>query len=252
MDDKLQRGFIALSRDLIDSSLWQLPPDHLRVALYLLLKARHKSNNHTLPDGTKIRRGELVTSMLLIAENCSYYENRMIREMSRKKALNILNNLESIGFLERNSHRKGTHITLCNYDTYQTFGNYKLHEGETLGEHRGNTEGTQRATNNNANNANNENNVEDTFPALLAELEKDQSFKNAVAAVYASNGSFAPVPRFAIENSFKAYPDRSKWPEAVRGMAAKFAGVEMSFPNKSLQNWLAGKVETKAGETNFE
>jgi hypothetical protein len=141
MSDKFRRGFVALSRDLLDSSLWQLPPDHLRVALYLLLKARHGKKKISLTDGTKIGRGELVTSMLLIAENCSYYENRIIHEMSRKKALNIVNNLAKIGFLERNSHSKGTHITICNYDTYQDPDNYKSHAGGTLGEHWWNARG---------------------------------------------------------------------------------------------------------------
>ena len=147
MSDKCQTGFILLSRDLIESSLWQLPPDHLRVAVYLLLKARHKDRIHNLPDGTTVSRGQLVTSMLLIAENCSYYENRITREMSRKKVLNILQNLENIGFIKRNSHRKGTHITICNYDSYQDVDMYKLHKEETNRKQTGNKVETQRDTN---------------------------------------------------------------------------------------------------------
>ena len=152
MEDKCKRGFVFLSRDVFDSNLWQLPPDHFRVAVYLLSKARHKTKPHILPDGLKIGRGELVTSMALIAENCSYYENRMVREMSRKKALNILETLEKIGFLKRNSHSKGTHIIICNYGLYQDADNYKSHIDETVKEHRGNSEGTVRDTNKKGNN----------------------------------------------------------------------------------------------------
>lgn len=161
---KYDSGYVMLSRELLDSSLWNLPPEHLRIAIYLLLKARHSKRTHNLPDGTTVGRGELVTSMLNIAENCSFYENRTTRELSRKKVLNILLDLENIGFINRNSHRKGTHISICNYDTYQDSGNYKSHSIETERKQSGNTEGTQRDTNNNVNNGNNENNEKKESP----------------------------------------------------------------------------------------
>ena len=131
MTDRFQRGYIILSRDLFDSSLWQLPPDHFRVAVYLLSKARHKNTPHKFPDGTTVCRGELVTSMLLIAENCSYHENRMMREMSRQKASRIVKTLENIGFLTHNSDKVGTHITICNYETYQNPTTYNLDSSVT-------------------------------------------------------------------------------------------------------------------------
>ena len=159
MNEYFSLGYVILSRNVFDSNLWQLPPDHFRVAIYLITKARHKTKPHKLPDGLIISRGELVTSMSAIAENCSYYENRTVREMSRKKVLNILQNLENIGFLIRNSHRLGTHIKLCNYESYQNPESYKSHTKETLEEHEGNTEGTRRDTNNKVNNENNEKKV---------------------------------------------------------------------------------------------
>jgi len=171
MSEAFHKGYFLLSRSLFDSNLWQLPPDHLRVAIYLLGKARHSTKPHTLPDGLTIRRGELVTSMTFISENCSYYENRMVREMSRKKALNILENLEKIGFLKRNSHSKGTHISICNYDTYQCTDNYNPHKGETVREQSGNSEGTLRDTNKNDNNEKNAKKV-----SLSAEESADREW----------------------------------------------------------------------------
>jgi hypothetical protein len=85
--------------------------------------------------------------------------------------------------------------------------------------------------------------VEDTFRVCMENLKNDSSFENAIKAVYASNDSFRTVGRMHIENSFKTQPDRLRWHPAIEGMAAKYAGVKMQFPNKTLQNWLAGKPE---------
>jgi len=165
MNEKFKRGFIALSRDLMDSGLWVLPPDHLRVAIWLLLMARHKTTPVRLPDGGTIGRGELATSMSSIAENCSYYENRSHHQMSRKKALKIIETLEEIGFLRRNSHSMGTHITICNYDTYQQLNNYNSHSCETVREHGGNTVGTRWDTYNKGNKGDNGENGKNEKPS---------------------------------------------------------------------------------------
>jgi len=256
MSDKLQRGYALLSRDTLDSSLWMLPPGHFRVAAYLILRARHSSRKHSLPDGTTVSRGELVTSMSLIAENCAYYENRSMREYSRKKILNILSDLDGIGFLKRNSHRKGTHISICNYDIYQRPDSYNSHKEETNGEHRGNTDGTlgeqSGYTNKKGNKAKKGIKEEgESFPALIAKIDcENPSIADAIAAVYASNDSFASVQGFHVANSLQAQPDRSKWYEAISGMSAKFAGVEMDNPNQTLKNWMVGKRETKINWSN--
>lgn len=253
MNDKLLKGFVLFSRDTIDSSLWQLPPDHFRVACYLLIKARYNKRIHTLPDGTTVGRGQLVTSMILIAENCSYYENRTTREYSRKKVLNILNDLEKIGFIKRNSHRKGTHITICNYDRYQVADNYNSHTGETLGEHRGNTDGTLRNTNKHDKNVKKDKNEEvDSFPVCLSALKAEQSIANAVSAVYASHDDFAGVARFHIENVFATYTDRDLWAGAIAGMARKFAGVGMTHPTRHLENWLKYESQGPSGKVCLE
>ena len=91
------------------------------------------------------------------------------------------------------------------------------------------------------------------FPTLIAALEKEQTIENAVEAVYAAHDDFLPVNRMHIENAFKAHPDRSKWAEAVSGMAAKYAGVKIALPQtpmNALNNWLDGK-RAKHGERNI-
>ena len=82
------------------------------------------------------------------------------------------------------------------------------------------------------------------YSDCIKRLREDQTIKNAVEAVYASHEDFENVTIMHIENSFKAVPDKTRWAEAVEGMAKKFAGVKMSYPMVHLENWLAGKPES--------
>jgi hypothetical protein len=66
----------------------------------------------------------------------------------------------------------------------------------------------------------------------------------AVNCVYLSNESFKGVHRMHIEQSLFGQPDRAKWHDAILGLASKYAGVKIEFPNRTLQNWLKGKHPT--------
>lgn len=136
-------GYVLLSRMLPECSLWQLSPHHTRVSVYLLLSARHKKKTINLPTGDQIKRGDLVTSLSIIADNCSYFENRKLRTWSRRKVAEMLDDLDEIGFLKHNSNRSGTHISICNYGTYQDPDKYNSNTGTTQEQHENNTEGTQ-------------------------------------------------------------------------------------------------------------
>ena len=59
------RGYILLSRRLIESEIWDKPPMYLKVWIYILTKARHKANQ-------KFSRGELLISIPEIQEACSH------------------------------------------------------------------------------------------------------------------------------------------------------------------------------------
>jgi hypothetical protein len=48
-----------------------------------------------------------------------------------------------------------------------------------------------------------------------------------------------------LENSLRDQPDKNRWHPAITGMAAAYAGAELPRPNKTLQNWLAGKPDEK-------
>lgn len=145
---KIEGGFVVLARILFEKSLWQLSPDHTRLAFYLLCRARSKHEPVRLPKGDTVARGQLVTSLAGLAEGCSYFDNRMQREWSRKKVSRLLSDLKEISFIAVKSHSKGTLITICNYGEYQDIDNYKSHSEETVRKHRGNSEEHQQEVNN--------------------------------------------------------------------------------------------------------
>jgi len=86
------------------------------------------------------------------------------------------------------------------------------------------------------------------FPHLLKALADDPTPQNAIAAIREAHPAFSGVPEFQLTNSLAGQPDRSKWAEAISGMAAKFAGANLPTPNQTLQNWLAGKPSAASNQ----
>lgn len=108
--------WVKLYRKLLDSSLWSLSPDALRLAIYILLQARNSDTS--TPFGT-IGRGQLLTSLNHLSDGCSWFENRMIRRWSRQTTKRLLDKLVADGFCSYKSDTCGTLITVTNYETYQ-------------------------------------------------------------------------------------------------------------------------------------
>lgn len=134
--DKIDGGYVVLARAVIDSQLWQCGPDVSRVALYLLLRARYKYDQKKYP-GFSVSRGDVLTSLSAISDDCSWFENRMVRKWSRGKVGRILDTLEKIGFCSRISDTYGTHLNICKYDIYQDLSKYKSDSnGTTPEQHR--------------------------------------------------------------------------------------------------------------------
>ena len=67
----------------------------------------------------------------------------------------MLDFLQNEGYIIKISDTYGTHINICNYDTYQTPDTYRADTGETQVQRLCNGSATQVRTNNNDNNDNN-------------------------------------------------------------------------------------------------
>lgn len=114
----LKIGWIALYRVMMDSPVWRADPHILKLFIYLLFKARHSREPKRYP-GFEVKRGELVTSLAIIAEENEYMQNGAVKQWSRQKVMRMLDALEASGNIERLSDTYGTHINVCNYASYQ-------------------------------------------------------------------------------------------------------------------------------------
>jgi len=125
----MEKGFIVLSRAIFDSAIWRDNPHVLKLFIYLLGVARYKKTPKKYPH-FEVNRGEILTSLNDISEDNEYFENK-IKKWSRSKVSRMLQVLEEQGYITKLSDTYGTHLSICNYDHYQTLGNYVSNSDET-------------------------------------------------------------------------------------------------------------------------
>ena len=146
--DTINRGYVILARAMEDSQLWQLGPDCLRVAIWLLMRARFDREPKKFP-GFEVGRGEVLTSLAQVAEECAWIENRREVRFCRSKVKRVFDKLTSIGFMVDLRNSSGTHVKLCNYGRYQCPENYLRNSSETTAEQlRNSSETTAELYNN--------------------------------------------------------------------------------------------------------
>jgi len=142
-------GWVQLHRSIEDHWIYDNPL-YLKAWICILLNVNHESKKVTIDNELfECRRGESLRSM-------QTWVRLFGKNWTRKKVSTFFKLLEDDAMVKYKGLRKTSHLTVCNYDTYQSKGNTEV----TQKEQRSNTEGTQKHTNNNDNNYNNENNEE--------------------------------------------------------------------------------------------
>jgi len=151
-----QLTYFILSRSIFDSPIWGDNPHVLKIFLYLVGTARHDKKPKRYPKVT-IKRGELVTSLKKIADDNSYMKNNVVKTLSRQRLLRILILLSEQNYIKRISDTYGTHISICNYDAYQSPASYKADTGVQVAYTPRTPPVHVPYINNNGNNVNNDN-----------------------------------------------------------------------------------------------
>jgi len=100
------KGWIKLHRQFLEWE-WYDEPNCTRVFLHCLLKANHKDKRYR---GDVIKRGTFVTSLEVLSHELN---------ITTQQLRTVFKKLESTGEINRQSNRRGTVVTVCNYDTYQ-------------------------------------------------------------------------------------------------------------------------------------
>lgn len=133
-------GWISLYRKFIDWE-WYTDANTMRVFIHLLLLANHQDNNWR---GKEIKRGQLITSIKHLSGDL---------KLTPKQIRLSLEKLKSTQEIATQGTNQYTVITIEKYGLYQI----DLEKKASQTANQGQTEGKQRATNNNDNNDNNEN-----------------------------------------------------------------------------------------------
>lgn len=123
-------GCFLLARMIFESAIWKDDPHVLKLFIYLIGNARYNSKSKKYSH-FEIKRGELVTSLTKISEENEYYQNGTIKSWGRMKISRMLDILEKQGYIKRLCDTYGTHISICNYDTYQDLNSYKCDTDDT-------------------------------------------------------------------------------------------------------------------------
>jgi len=150
------RGFFFISRQIFDSPIWRDNPHHLKLFLYLVGTARHRTKPKKF-NNFSVERGELVTSLADISEDNEYLERGRVKKWSRAKVSRMLNHLEKSEYISLLADTYGTHIKIVNYNTYQSQDTYKADRSETEVKRVCNGSETQVRIYNNGNKDNNGN-----------------------------------------------------------------------------------------------
>jgi hypothetical protein len=216
-------GYVLLARLTTESTLWSCSPDIFRLAMWLLLDARH-SHHPKKYDGFHVCRGEVLTSLRDIAEACVWHEKSAVRKWSPQKVSRMIGKLTKLGFLTVLSDTYGTHLRICKYEHYQ---NPEMYVADRCGTDADRC-GTDVELNNKGKNGKNAENgkKEDTprLPSLATDAE-------AIYQAYPKKvGKGAAIK--AIGKAIKAGTDRAMMLERVQAFAAATNGADQQYlPN---------------------
>lgn len=162
----MNQGWISVHRSLLDHHLWVGEKFTKGQAwLDLMLNANHKENKVMIKGRLiVVARGEQIRSKVTLAKTWRWNERTVTK---------FLELLKSDGMITVESTELTTHISICNYDTFQNDAR-KSTEHNTQHTTEQSTEGVQSRvqTNNNNNNANNEDN--DNKKPVPAKKKKQQ------------------------------------------------------------------------------
>lgn len=115
--------FFILTRKIFESDIWRDDPHILKLFIYLVGNARFDKKPKKYPD-FEIKRGELLTSLSNIADDNEYMFNGQVQKWSRQKVSRMIDVLIKRGMIRKIADTYGTHISICNYNTYQDVSLY--------------------------------------------------------------------------------------------------------------------------------
>jgi len=118
-------GFILLSRDLLDKSIFA-EPDMLKLWIYILLRTNFGKKSYEY-SGVKVGRGQFLRSYRAIAKDCRYTLRNQAVQWSPGKVERMMKTLvrdSRIRIIPHGQPNVGTLIEVINYDKWQSIASY--------------------------------------------------------------------------------------------------------------------------------
>lgn len=145
----MDNGFILLSRGILDSDVFA-SQKLLKIWIWCLCKANFKDKTVTHSRGVgeqiiKCKRGQFIFGRHKAEDELSIDGSTIYKSIKK---------LEEMKMIKIDSNKSFSVVTICNYDSYQDVGKYKVTRGKHDDTHRVPTESPQSNTTNNYNNVN--------------------------------------------------------------------------------------------------
>lgn len=136
------KGWVAIHRKLLDSSIWIGPDsfDTRSAWIDLLLKVNHEEKTIVVNAKPRtIKRGQMLTSVRKLS---------MMWHWSNTKTIRFLETLQRLGMIYKESAMGGTLVTIVNYSDYQDLRNTSGNASDNAsGNRSGNANGNQTTIN---------------------------------------------------------------------------------------------------------
>jgi hypothetical protein len=109
---EVEGGFVLLARRILESDVWQGPPLHLKLFLWMLLKARHR-------DGSSLKRGQLIARIEDMQEAMAHKVGYRKQRPTREAVRSAYEAHRRAGTITTTKTTRGMRITILNYDRFQ-------------------------------------------------------------------------------------------------------------------------------------
>jgi len=220
-------GWIKLHRDIRKHWVFQRP-DYFQYWVDLLMMANHQSKTWLYNDKLiPIRRGEVATSIVQLSERWG---------CSRNKIRRFLKLLEKEQMIDRKSDTLYTHLSICNYDTYQDKGTT---EGTTKGQQKGQLKDRRRDTTKELKNVKNEKNINGSV--------RVKPYTERIEAYFSS------IQVDLLKTWSEAYPNINVAYEIKKAKAWLISNPKNAKSNfsKFLNNWLSRAMENPSSKSSI-
>ena len=161
-------GWIKIHREIQDHWIWQERREFSKLEAWLdiLLTVNHADNKVLINNKLyTVKRGESLNSLVTWSKRWNWSKSRVKR---------FFDLLQKQSMIELKSDQNTTHLTVCNYDSYQGERN----TNETQTKRRRNADETQTDTNKNEKNEKNDKNDKNIKERENKFRLQSQSFKN--------------------------------------------------------------------------